>query len=83
MFALLGRAGRAARSLPRKETTMSFDTYLSFDGNCRAAFAFYAELLGGRVTAMLPFGQAPGCGGASPTPATRSCMAASKYRAAG
>ena len=47
---------------------MSFDTYLSFDGNCRQAFTFYAELLGGRVTAMLPFGDAPGCGGASPAP---------------
>jgi PhnB protein len=68
MFALLGRAGRAARSHPRKETATSFDTYLSFEGNCREAFTFYAELLGGRITAMLPFGDAPGCGGASPAP---------------
>lgn len=31
---------------------MTVIPYLSFDGDCAAAFAFYAELLGGEVTMM-------------------------------
>jgi len=34
--------------------------YLSFDGNCAEAMAFYAELFGAKVEAMIPFGQMPG-----------------------
>ena len=33
---------------------------LAFKGNCREAFEFYAQALGGRITAMFPFGDAPG-----------------------
>ena len=33
--------------------------YLSFPGNTRAVFAFYAQALGGRVTAMLTHGDLP------------------------
>jgi len=40
---------------------MRLDTYLSFDGTCREAFTFYAELLGGRVAAMMPFAGSPMC----------------------
>ena len=40
---------------------MHMNTYLAFNGDCRAAFTFYAQLLGGKVTAMMRFGDAPGC----------------------
>jgi PhnB protein len=33
--------------------------YLSFDGNCREAFRFYAELLRGEVQAMISHGDSP------------------------
>jgi PhnB protein len=33
--------------------------YLFFNGQCEAAFAFYAEALGGRVVAMMRQGEAP------------------------
>ncbi|HKM66077.1 MAG TPA: VOC family protein [Candidatus Acidoferrum sp.] len=32
---------------------MQCDTYLFFNGNCEAALHFYAELLGGKIEAML------------------------------
>lgn len=33
---------------------------LVFKGNCREAFECYAEVLGGEIKAMFPFGEAPG-----------------------
>lgn len=44
-----------------QDTTMKLNTYLSFDGDCRDAFAFYASVFDGRITAMMTFGEAPGC----------------------
>jgi len=38
---------------------MDFIPYLGFNGNCREAFAFYAELLGGKIEAMLTHGEMP------------------------
>ncbi|MGE0716744.1 MAG: VOC family protein [Alphaproteobacteria bacterium] len=38
---------------------MKIVTSLSFRGECRAAFAFYAEVLGGKVTAAIPYGDGP------------------------
>jgi PhnB protein len=35
-------------------------TYLTFDGNCREAITFYADLLGGEIVAMLEHGDVPG-----------------------
>jgi len=32
---------------------MKLYTHLNFGGNCEEAFRFYAELLGGRITAMM------------------------------
>lgn len=40
---------------------MKLHTYLSFDGDCRQALEFYAEALGGRITAMMSFGETPAC----------------------
>jgi len=35
------------------------DTYLMFDGQCEEAFKFYAEVLGGKIDAMIPFEGSP------------------------
>ena len=36
---------------------MKIVTSLSFRGQCREAFEFYATVLGGRITAALPYGE--------------------------
>ena len=38
---------------------MKIVTSLSFAGNCREAFDFYAQVLGGEITAAMPYGDAP------------------------
>ncbi|QDH73303.1 VOC family protein [Brevundimonas sp. M20] len=38
---------------------MKIVTSLSFKGECREAFDFYAKVLGGKVTAAYPFGDGP------------------------
>ena len=38
---------------------MKIVTSLSFRGQCREAFEFYAKVLGGKITAALPYGDAP------------------------
>lgn len=40
---------------------MRLKHYLSFNGDCRQALTWYAELLGGQVVAMQRFGDTPGC----------------------
>lgn len=40
---------------------MKLSTYLNFDGNCREAFEFYAELLGGKIVSLMRYGETPGC----------------------
>ena len=40
---------------------MKLNIYLTFDGQCRAAFEFYQRRLGGEIMAMLPFGDSPMC----------------------
>jgi hypothetical protein len=42
-----------------KETTMKIVTSLSFQGQCREAFEYYAKVLGGRITAAISYGDAP------------------------
>src|SRR3546814_3518552 len=42
------------RSIP-----VRLNPYLSFDGNCREAFEFYASVLGGRMMAMLSYADMP------------------------
>ena len=32
---------------------MNVNAYLTFDGRCEAAFALYAQVLGGKITAMM------------------------------
>lgn len=38
---------------------MKIVTSLSFRGQCREAFEFYAKVLGGKVTAAFPYGEGP------------------------
>jgi len=38
---------------------MKIVTSLSFQGQCREAFEFYASVLGGTITAAMPYGDAP------------------------
>jgi PhnB protein len=40
---------------------MDLNTYLSFDGNCGAAFKFYEKVLGGKILMMMTYGDMPGC----------------------
>ncbi|ALN60426.1 VOC family protein [Lysobacter enzymogenes] len=42
---------------------MQLTTYLSFDGDCREAFETYQTILGGKIHALMPFGDNPGCEG--------------------
>ena len=39
---------------------MQLITYLNYGGNCRQAFEFYAEQLGGRIAMLMTHGEAPG-----------------------
>lgn len=38
---------------------MKIVTSLSFKGQCREAFEFYAQVLGGEITAAMPYGDGP------------------------
>lgn len=38
---------------------MKLQPYLHFDGDCREAFTFYREVLGGELTTMLTYGEGP------------------------
>lgn len=38
---------------------MKFVPYLSFDGHCREAFAFYAKVFDGKIVAMITHGETP------------------------
>jgi PhnB protein len=39
---------------------MKLETYLNYGGNCRQAFEFYAEHLGGRIEMLMTHGETPG-----------------------
>jgi PhnB protein len=45
---------------------MKLYTYLNFGGNCREAFEFYAEHLGGRITFLTTHGEGPNPGALPP-----------------
>lgn len=46
---------------------MQINPYLSFNGQCEAAFKFYAACLGGKILAMMPYGDTPAaCNGLKP-----------------
>ena len=39
---------------------MKLLTYLNYGGNCKQAFRFYEQHLGGRITMIMTQGQVPG-----------------------
>lgn len=49
----------ARQGAKRGATTMQLNPYLTFNGDCAAAFAFYVQCLGGRVEATFTFGESP------------------------
>lgn len=38
---------------------IQWNPYLTFNGQCEAAFKFYERCLGGKIVAMIPFGDTP------------------------
>ncbi len=38
---------------------IQWNPYLTFNGNCEAAFKFYEGCLGGKIVAMIPYGDTP------------------------
>ncbi|MEL1265773.1 VOC family protein [Pseudoxanthomonas putridarboris] len=40
---------------------MNVNPYLVFDGDCEAAFTFYAKATGGELGPLMRFGESPGC----------------------
>jgi len=45
---------------------MNTSAYLQFQGNCREAFKFYAELFGGKIPFALTYGESPMAAQTSP-----------------
>lgn len=45
---------------------MKLYTYLNYGGNCRQAFEFYAEHLGGRISFLTTHGEGPAASNAAP-----------------
>jgi PhnB protein len=41
---------------------MKIDPYLNFNGTCREAFTFYAELFGGQIDTLMTYGESPMAG---------------------
>ena len=39
---------------------MQLNPYVNFDGQCEAAFKFYEQVLGGKITFMMTWGEMPG-----------------------
>jgi PhnB protein len=50
--------------------TTDLVTYLSFDGQCEAAFKHYEKILGGRIAMMMRYADAPADAGVPQTPET-------------
>lgn len=47
---------------------MQMNPYLFFNGNCEAAFKFYEQCLGGKITMMMTHGESPESPMADPVP---------------
>jgi len=39
---------------------MQINPYITFNGQCQAAFKFYAQVLGGKITFQMTWGEMPG-----------------------
>lgn len=52
--------------------TTDLVTYLSFDGQCEAAFKYYEKILGGKIVMMMRYADATADAGVPQTPETAS-----------
>ena len=52
---------------------MQIYPYLSFNGQCEAAFKFYERCLGGKITFLGTYGDSPLANEVGPDCAARSC----------
>src|SRR5215470_11933198 len=43
----------------RRRATMELNPYLTFNGQCEAAFKFYEHVFGGKIEFMLTYGNSP------------------------
>jgi PhnB protein len=61
MLLLLSAAGArpSCNKMTTRETTMKLNPYLTFHGNARTAFEFYAQVLRGQIVMMLTNGETP------------------------
>ena len=48
------------------EIQMQLNPYLSFNGNCAAAFRFYEKVLGGKIAMSMTYGESPMAAQTSP-----------------
>jgi PhnB protein len=48
-----------SRNCPKGVNEMSLDVYLTFNGNCREAIEYYAEVFGTEKPQIMTFGEAP------------------------
>ena len=55
---------------------MQLNPYLSFNGQCEAAFKFYEQCLGGKIVTMMTFGGSPMEGQTPPEWCNKICMPA-------
>ena len=65
------------KSLVDKGATMRMNPYLSFKGQCEAAFKFYEQCLGAQLGAIFRYAGRRWRIASLPTVRTRSCMAVS------
>src|ERR1700743_560180 len=53
-------AARGLQGAPGQRTqTVKITPHLCFEGNCETAFRFYQQVLEGRITTMLAYGDTP------------------------
>lgn len=61
-------AAQTFRHAQHQEPAMQFTPYLNFDGNCAAAFIFYAELFRGSIVHQSSFAEIPASENMPPMP---------------
>jgi PhnB protein len=62
----------------QKELKMQFTPYLSFNGQCEAAFEMYERVLGGKIVFRVPFAQTPMADSVPPDWSNKMCHATLK-----
>ena len=58
-FAILVSFSGFSLAMQKQELPMKINPYLNFNGNCEAAFTYYAKVLGGKIEMMMPHEGSP------------------------